>query len=68
MLLVFKIGFNVFRKIITEYDKVNIFNCDETALFFKAMPNKSLTVKKKNAKEVKNQKTCYPFVLCEFSG
>jgi len=51
-------------KIITEYDKENIFNCDETALFFKAMPNKSLTVKKEECKGGKKSKERVTVLFC----
>ena len=56
MLLVFKIGLNVFRKLSQYYNKENIFHCDETSLFFKAMPNKSLTVKRDECKGGKKSK------------
>jgi len=28
-----------------EYDPRNVFNCDETGLFYKCTPNRSLTIK-----------------------
>jgi len=38
-------------KILKDYKPENIFNADETALFFQCLPQKTLTFKKKNALE-----------------
>ena len=43
--------------IITEhYNAKNIFNCDETGLFYKAMPDRLLTLEKENCKGGKKSK------------
>jgi len=43
-------------KIIDGYDQQDIFNCGETCLFFKAMPDKSLTSNKEDFKGGKKSK------------
>ena len=43
--------------IITEhYNAKNIFNCDETGLFYKTMSDRSLTLEKENCKGGKRLK------------
>ncbi|CAM2718828.1 unnamed protein product [Rotaria socialis] len=41
---------------IEHYDPVEIFNCDETGLFYKLMPDRSLTVDKNDCKGGKKSK------------
>ncbi|CAF1065113.1 unnamed protein product, partial [Rotaria sordida] len=51
-------------KITDGYDAKNIFNCDETALFFKAMPDKSLTFNKEECKGRKKSKERVTILFC----
>ncbi|GBL86060.1 Tigger transposable element-derived protein 6 [Araneus ventricosus] len=41
----------ILSKILKDYKPENIFNADETALFFQCLPQKTLTFKKENALE-----------------
>ncbi|CAF1308443.1 unnamed protein product [Didymodactylos carnosus] len=50
-------------KIIDGHDLKDIFNCDETGLFFKAMPDKSLTLNKEECKGGKKLKERYTILL-----
>jgi hypothetical protein len=52
------------RNIIEDYDPVDIFNMDETGLFYKLMPDKSLTVDKNDCKGGKKSKERYTVMLC----
>lgn len=51
-------------KIVDGYDASNIFNCDETGLFFKAMPDKSLTLYKEECKGGKKSKERFTILFC----
>ena len=50
--------------IIEHYEPINIFNCDETGLFYKLMPDRSLTVDKDDCKGGKKSKDRYTVMLC----
>ena len=50
--------------IIEHYDPADIFNCDETGLFYKLMPDKSLTVDKNDCKGGKKSKERITVMLC----
>ena len=51
--------------IITEhYNAKNIFNCDETGLFYKAMPDRSLTLEKENCKGGKKSNDRLSILFC----
>ncbi|CAF1172021.1 unnamed protein product [Rotaria sordida] len=50
--------------IIEDYDPHDVFNCDETALFYKLMPDKSLVVDKNDCKGGKKSKERYTVMLC----
>lgn len=50
--------------IIDHYDPVNIFNCDETGLFYKLMPDRSMTVDRNDCKGGKKSKDRYTVLLC----
>lgn len=47
---------NVLPTLISQYDKNNIFNADETGLFFKCLPNKTLAFKGQKCFGGKNSK------------
>ncbi|CAF3287422.1 unnamed protein product [Rotaria socialis] len=51
-------------KIIDDYDPKDIFNCDETGLFFKFMPDKSLTLNREQFKGDKKSKERYTILFC----
>ncbi|CAF1023635.1 unnamed protein product [Rotaria sordida] len=51
-------------KIIDGYDPKDIFNCDETGLFFKFMPDKSLTLNREECKGGKKSKERYTILFC----
>ncbi|CAF1597859.1 unnamed protein product [Rotaria magnacalcarata] len=51
-------------KIIDDYDPKDIFNCDETGLFFKFMPDKSLTLNRDQCKGGKKSKERYTILFC----
>ena len=51
--------------IITEhYNAKNIFNCDETRLFYKATSDRSLTLEKENCKGGKKSKDRLSILFC----
>lgn len=50
--------------IIEHYDPENIFNCDETGLFYKLMPDKSMTIDKNDCRGGKKSKDRYTVMLC----
>ncbi|CAF1177590.1 unnamed protein product [Rotaria magnacalcarata] len=50
--------------IIEHYDPDDIFNCDETGLFYKLMPDRSMTVDRNDCKGGKISKDRYTVMLC----
>ncbi|CAF4043586.1 unnamed protein product [Rotaria sordida] len=50
--------------IIDGYDRSNIFNADETSLFFKALPEKSFVLNKEDCKGGKRSKERFTILLC----
>ncbi|XP_049302948.1 tigger transposable element-derived protein 6-like [Bactrocera dorsalis] len=55
--------------IIANYDQVNIFNADESALFFKALPQKTLTHKGQTVKGFKTSKDRLTLLfICNATG
>ena len=50
--------------IIKDYEAHNIFNADETSLFYKAMPNKTMHYKGVPCNEVKVNKERLSLLLC----
>lgn len=43
-------------EICADFEPCNIFNCDETGLYYRALPDKTLSAKGQSAKGVKNSK------------
>ena len=54
----------VLPSLIKDYESHNIFNADETALFYKAMPNKTLIYKNLPANHVKVNKERLSLLFC----
>lgn len=52
------------KEIYQKYDPKDIFNCDETALFYKTMPNKSFVRRNCSDKNVKCVKERITVLLC----
>ncbi|CAF3999186.1 unnamed protein product [Rotaria sordida] len=52
------------HSIIEHYDACNIFNCDETSLFYKLMPDRSLVVNRNDCRGGKRSKDRYTVMLC----
>ncbi|CAF3341955.1 unnamed protein product [Rotaria sp. Silwood2] len=50
--------------IIDGYDRSNMFNADETSLFFKALPEKSFVLNKEDCKGGKRSKERFTILLC----
>lgn len=50
--------------LIEKYDENDVFNCDETGLCFKALPDKSFVLKKEECKGGKRSKERYTVLLC----
>ncbi|CAF3330341.1 unnamed protein product [Rotaria sp. Silwood2] len=50
--------------IIEHYDACNIFNCDETSLFYKLMPDRSLVINRNDCRGGKRSKDRYTVMLC----
>ncbi len=50
--------------LIDNYSENDIFNCDETGLFFKALPDKCFVLKKDECKGGKRAKDRYTVLLC----
>ncbi|CAF4913662.1 unnamed protein product, partial [Rotaria sp. Silwood1] len=50
--------------IIQHYNPVDIYNCDETGLFFKLMPDRSLVIDKNDCKGGKKSRDRYTVMLC----
>ena len=55
---------NRLPSIIDGYDRSNIFNADETSLFFKALPDKSFVLNKEECKGGKRSKDRFTVLLC----
>jgi predicted DNA-binding protein YlxM (UPF0122 family) len=55
---------NRLSSIIDKYDPIDIYNADETGLFFKALPNRSLVVAKETCKGGKRSKERFTVLLC----
>ena len=54
----------VLPNLLKDYNSDNIFNADETALFYKAMPNKTMIYKNMQANHVKVNKERLSLLLC----
>lgn len=52
------------QSIIEHYDPCNIFNCDETSLFYKLMPDRSLVINRNDCRGGKKSKERYTVLLC----
>jgi hypothetical protein len=52
------------HSVIEHYEPHNIFNCDETSLFFKLMPDKSLVIDKNDCRGGRRSKERYTVMLC----
>lgn len=52
------------RSIIEHYDPENIFNADETGLFFKLLPDRSLSLDRNDCRGGKKSKDRYTVMLC----
>ena len=50
--------------IIEHYDPVDVFNCDETGLLYKLMPDRSLVIDKSDCRGGKKSKERYTVLLC----
>ena len=50
--------------IIEHYDPTDVFNCDETGLFYKLMPDSSLVIDKNDCRGGKKSKERYTVMLC----
>ena len=55
-------------KLVHKYDAKDIFNCNETGLFFKSLPGKSLTLEKEECKGGKKSKERCTILLCSYSA
>ena len=49
---------------IEHYDPENIYNCDETGLFYKLMPDRSITIDRNDSKGGEKSKERYTVMLC----
>jgi hypothetical protein len=49
---------------LSTYDDNDIFNCDETGLFFKTLPDKTLCIKSEDCKGGKLAKEHLTVMLC----
>jgi hypothetical protein len=52
------------HSMIEHYNPVDVFNCDETGLFFKMMPDRSLAVDRSDCRGGKKSKERYTVMLC----
>ncbi|CAM4835599.1 unnamed protein product [Rotaria magnacalcarata] len=52
------------HSIIEHYDPCNIFNMDETSLFYKLMPDRSLVIDRNDCRGGKRSKDRYTVMLC----
>lgn len=50
--------------ILDGYEPSDVYNCDETGLFFKLMPDKSLVLNQEVCKGGKRSKERYTVLLC----
>jgi hypothetical protein len=50
--------------ILQNYDPHDVYNCDETGLFFKLMPDRTFVIKKDDCKGGKRAKDRYTVLLC----
>ena len=50
--------------IIEHYNPVDVFNCDETGLFYELMPDRSMTVNRTDCKGGRKSKDLYTVMLC----
>ena len=55
---------NRLSSIIDKYDPNDVYNADETGLFFKALPNRSLVMSKETCKGGKRSKERFTVLLC----
>jgi predicted DNA-binding protein YlxM (UPF0122 family) len=55
---------NRLSSIIDKYDPNDVYNADETGLFFKALPNRSLVLAKESCKGGKRSKERFTVLLC----
>jgi predicted DNA-binding protein YlxM (UPF0122 family) len=55
---------NRLSSIIDKYDPNDVYNADETGLFFKALPNRSLVTAKETCKGGKRSKERFTVLLC----
>ena len=55
---------NILPNLLKDYEPRNIFNADETALFYKALPNKTLYYKNLPANSVKTMKERLSVLFC----
>jgi hypothetical protein len=49
---------------VEHYDPENVFNCDETGLFYKLMPDRSLVMGKNDCRGGKRSKERYTVLRC----
>ena len=52
------------HSMIEHYDPVNVFNCDETGLFYRLMPDRSLAIDRSDCRGGKRSKERYTVMLC----
>ena len=50
--------------ILADYEPCDVYNCDETGLFFRLMPDRSLVISKDTCKGGKRSKERYTVLLC----
>ncbi|CAF1143326.1 unnamed protein product [Adineta steineri] len=50
--------------ILENYDAQNVYNCDETGLFFKLMPDRTFVIKQDDCRGGKRAKDRYTVLLC----
>ena len=50
--------------IVAKYDRSDVFNADETSLFFKALPGKSFVLSTEECKGGKRSKETFTILLC----
>ena len=50
--------------ILANYDPDDVYNCDETGLFFKLLPDRTFVIKKEECKGGKRAKDRYTVLLC----
>ena len=52
------------QSMVEHYDAYDIFNCDETSIFYKLMPDQSLVIDRKDWRGGKKSKDRYTVMLC----